>query len=118
VAFEVAAFYFYDRTRREAGVDIPYKVAIECFTGEGTVNGVRLTDGSEIPADLVVVGIGAAPNTELAAAAGLAVDYTKSTKFRRNPCVKKGGLQWRRTLMALVCRLGFRSPQQSLSHDR
>jgi 3-phenylpropionate/trans-cinnamate dioxygenase ferredoxin reductase component len=50
------------------------KVAIECFTGEGTVNGVRLTDGSEIPADLVVVGIGAAPNTELAAAAGLAVD--------------------------------------------
>jgi len=72
VAFEVAAFY--DRTHREAGVDIHYKVAIECFTGEGTVNGVRLTDGSEIPADLVVVGIGAAPNTELAAAAGLAVE--------------------------------------------
>lgn len=36
--------------------------------------GVELADGSLVPADLVVVGIGALPNTELAAAAGLAID--------------------------------------------
>ena len=36
--------------------------------------GVRLGDGSEIPADIVVVGIGAAPDTGLAAACGLALE--------------------------------------------
>jgi 3-phenylpropionate/trans-cinnamate dioxygenase ferredoxin reductase subunit len=36
--------------------------------------GVVLADGSTIAADLVVVGIGAAPDTRLAAAAGLAVE--------------------------------------------
>ena len=36
--------------------------------------GVVLADDTTIRADLVVVGIGAVPNTELAAAAGLAVD--------------------------------------------
>lgn len=36
--------------------------------------GVHLADGTAIAADLVVVGIGAVPNTGLAAAAGLAVD--------------------------------------------
>lgn len=36
--------------------------------------GVRLEDGREVPADLVVVGIGAAPNVALAADAGLAID--------------------------------------------
>jgi NADPH-dependent 2,4-dienoyl-CoA reductase/sulfur reductase-like enzyme len=37
--------------------------------------GVVVTDaGAEIPADILVVGIGAAPNTELAAKAGLEVD--------------------------------------------
>jgi NADPH-dependent 2,4-dienoyl-CoA reductase/sulfur reductase-like enzyme len=43
--------------------------------GLGTRGGarvVRLDDGSELPADVVVVGAGAAPRTELADAAGLA----------------------------------------------
>lgn len=35
---------------------------------------VRLSDGRVVPASLLVVGIGAIPNAELAAAAGLAVD--------------------------------------------
>ena len=37
-------------------------------------SGIALADGSLVPSDLVVVGIGAVPNTELGAAAGLAVD--------------------------------------------
>jgi NADPH-dependent 2,4-dienoyl-CoA reductase/sulfur reductase-like enzyme len=46
----------------------------EILTTDGRASGVRLADGTVIPADAVVVGIGAAPNTELAAQAGLAVD--------------------------------------------
>jgi 3-phenylpropionate/trans-cinnamate dioxygenase ferredoxin reductase component len=38
------------------------------------VGAVALTDGSLIPADLVVVGIGAVPRTALASEAGLVVD--------------------------------------------
>ena len=44
----------------------------------GAVTGVVLSDGSRIDADLVLVGIGAVPRTELAAAAGLKVDNGSS----------------------------------------
>ncbi|HTJ63686.1 MAG TPA: FAD-dependent oxidoreductase [Alphaproteobacteria bacterium] len=69
---EVADFYV--AAHRAAGVDFHFGVVIERFVGEGSVKAVQLTDGTEIPADAVVVGIGAIPNTELAAAAGLAVE--------------------------------------------
>jgi len=46
----------------------------EILTTDGRASGVRLADGTVIPAYAVVVGIGAAPNTELAEQAGLAVD--------------------------------------------
>ena len=36
--------------------------------------GVTLEDGTEVPADLVVIGIGSMPNVELAAEAGLTLD--------------------------------------------
>ncbi|SDP14342.1 3-phenylpropionate/trans-cinnamate dioxygenase ferredoxin reductase subunit [Pedococcus dokdonensis] len=60
---------------RERGVDLRTSVTIEGIEGDdGAASGVRLSDGSVVPADAVVVGIGAAPNTALAEAAGLAVD--------------------------------------------
>ncbi len=65
---------FYADAHRAAGVDLHFGVVIEGFVGDGSVKAVRLTDGTEIPADAVVVGIGAIPNTELAAGAGLAVE--------------------------------------------
>lgn len=40
----------------------------------GTLVGVRLRDGREIPADLVVASVGVAPRTGIAASAGLPVD--------------------------------------------
>lgn len=40
----------------------------------GAVTGVRLTDGSVLPGDAVVVGIGVVPREDLARAAGLACD--------------------------------------------
>jgi 3-phenylpropionate/trans-cinnamate dioxygenase ferredoxin reductase subunit len=39
--------------------------------GDQQVEGVRLTDGRRVPAELVVVGVGAAPRLELAARGGL-----------------------------------------------
>jgi NADPH-dependent 2,4-dienoyl-CoA reductase/sulfur reductase-like enzyme len=42
--------------------------------GSSKVSAVRTTSGAELPAGLVVVGIGAVPNTGLAADAGLDVD--------------------------------------------
>lgn len=51
--------------RLESGVD-----SIE--TRDGRASGVRLADGRSEPADMVLVGVGAVPNVELAQAAGIA----------------------------------------------
>jgi 3-phenylpropionate/trans-cinnamate dioxygenase ferredoxin reductase subunit len=60
---------------REHGVDLRTGVQVQELLGaDGAVTGVRLGDGSTVPADVVVVGIGAAPNTGLAQDAGLQVD--------------------------------------------
>ena len=60
---------------REHGVDLRTGVQVRELVGEaGRVTGVRLGDGSTVPADVVVVGIGATPNTGLAQEAGLEVD--------------------------------------------
>lgn len=65
---------FYERVHREAGVDLRTGVLLAGFEKSGDALRVKLGDGTGIDADLVIVGIGLIPNTELAAAAGLAVD--------------------------------------------
>lgn len=55
------------------GVTIIEGVGLDRLTGEDQVTGARLADGRDIPADLVIVGIGIQPNVELAEAAGLAI---------------------------------------------
>jgi NADPH-dependent 2,4-dienoyl-CoA reductase/sulfur reductase-like enzyme len=56
----------------ENGVSWRLDTGLAEFTGEGgRVTGVRLDDGSLLPADLVVVAIGAMPRVALAHAAGL-----------------------------------------------
>jgi 3-phenylpropionate/trans-cinnamate dioxygenase ferredoxin reductase component len=63
------------RLHREQGVDLRTGTGVRGFRGSGgPVEAVLLDDGTEVPADLVVVGVGAVPNTNLAEAAGLAVD--------------------------------------------
>ena len=54
----------------EHGVDFKSGTGVEAFIGDRAVSGVKTTAG-EIPADLVVVGVGAVPRTGLAEAAGL-----------------------------------------------
>lgn len=57
-----------------AGIDVRLDTAVVEIIGDENahVTGVRLADGASIPADLVIVGVGALPNTELADKAGLA----------------------------------------------
>lgn len=72
IAPEVSAFF--TRIHRDAGVDIRTQALVEAFTGNGNVREVVLADGALLPADVVIVGVGVVPNTELASAAGLSVD--------------------------------------------
>lgn len=65
---------FYAGEHRTHGVRIMLDTGIEAFVGERRVRGLLLADGGEIPADLVVIGIGIVPNTELAAEAGLGIN--------------------------------------------
>jgi 3-phenylpropionate/trans-cinnamate dioxygenase ferredoxin reductase component len=59
---------------REHGVDLRFGVQVAEITGSGgQADGVRLADGSHIPADAVVVGIGITPNSQLAEAGGLEI---------------------------------------------
>ncbi|CEJ14785.1 Putidaredoxin reductase [bacterium YEK0313] len=65
---------FYADVHRAAGVDLRLGARPVAFQGNGQVTGVRLADGAVIACDSVLAGIGAVPNTELAAGAGLAVE--------------------------------------------
>ena len=62
---------------RSHGTDVRTGVsvtAIEQADDKLKVGGVRLGDGELVPADLVLVGIGATPNVDLAVSSGLDVD--------------------------------------------
>ena len=59
---------------QENGVDLRCGVQVAEITGSGgRADGVLLTDGSRIEADVVIVGVGITPNSQLASAAGLEV---------------------------------------------
>lgn len=65
---------FADLHRRN-GVRLRCAVQIAEITGDGDhATGVRLSDGSHIPADAVIIGAGITPNTHLADRAGLKID--------------------------------------------
>ena len=64
---------FYADLHRSRGVHLVLDARIAALQGEGgMVDHVAMADGSRHEADLVVIGIGVLPNTELAQAAGLA----------------------------------------------
>jgi 3-phenylpropionate/trans-cinnamate dioxygenase ferredoxin reductase subunit len=64
---------FYQNEHRAHGVDLRTGVAVDCLEGDGTkVTGVKLADGSVLPADLVIVGIGIIPSVGPLLAAGAA----------------------------------------------
>ena len=63
---------FFRDAHEAMGVRFAFGAAVTAIVGRGSrAVGVALADGRELPADLVVVGIGVLPNGELAEAAGL-----------------------------------------------
>ncbi|MFM9373610.1 NAD(P)/FAD-dependent oxidoreductase [Streptomyces sp. Da 82-17] len=61
------------RLHERGGVRLVTGTGVAAIEGETAVTGVRLADGRLFPADVVVVGIGATPNTEWLAGSTLAV---------------------------------------------
>ncbi len=55
----------------EFGVNLVCNARVAGFGGDDRVESVRLEDGWELPADIVVIGIGVLPNTEWLADSGL-----------------------------------------------
>ncbi len=60
---------------QEQGVELHLNTAVERFVGETAVEAVESEAGTT-PADLVIVGVGVAPNVELAEAAGIDLGAT------------------------------------------
>jgi 3-phenylpropionate/trans-cinnamate dioxygenase ferredoxin reductase subunit len=65
---------FYRDLHAAHGVEMHFGVGTESLVGSGTVEGVRLADGSTLAADVVVVGVGVEPAVELAEKAGIDVE--------------------------------------------
>ncbi|HKS60332.1 MAG TPA: FAD-dependent oxidoreductase [Xanthobacteraceae bacterium] len=63
--------HFMQDFHRNRGVDIRLGARLAAIEGDGNVAQVRLGDGTTLPADLVLLAVGARPNDDLAAAAGL-----------------------------------------------
>lgn len=73
VAAPETSAYFRD-LHHSHGVKILESTGLERLIGAPHVTAARLTDGREIPADFVIVGVGITPATALAEAAGIAID--------------------------------------------
>ncbi|MEM7221638.1 MAG: FAD-dependent oxidoreductase [Pseudomonadota bacterium] len=69
VAPEISAFYEAAHTAK--GVKLLTGVGVTGFEPSPEALTVLCSDGSSVPADLVIVGVGVVPNSELAEAAGL-----------------------------------------------
>jgi len=64
-------------------IDILGSEKVEAFLGDGKVEKVRLSSGREIDADMVIIGIGARGNTDLAEKAGLEIGPTRGIGVNR-----------------------------------
>lgn len=58
----------------DRGVQVATGSGVKELVGNGKVSGVILQDGSELPADAVILSMGYRPNTELARAAGISIN--------------------------------------------
>ena len=58
---------------KKNGVNIITNTRVESIIGNGKVEKVKLSDGREIKADMVLIGIGSKPNVEIAKNAGIAL---------------------------------------------
>ncbi len=63
---------------QKRGIVLKTSARVESIVGKEHVEAVKLSDGTQIEADTVIIGIGAVPNVELAKKAGLRVGLTGS----------------------------------------
>ncbi len=73
---------YFRALHRHHGVEIIEGVGVEALLGKGRITGARLADGREIEVDFAIVGVGVAPRTALAEAAGLAMENGIKTNAR------------------------------------
>ncbi|WP_353403112.1 NAD(P)/FAD-dependent oxidoreductase [Duganella hordei] len=66
---------FYERLHAEEGVTILCNRTVNALLGQRDVEAVVCEGGETLRADLVIVGIGVTPHTDLAAAAGLTTNH-------------------------------------------
>jgi 3-phenylpropionate/trans-cinnamate dioxygenase ferredoxin reductase component len=66
---------FVQRYFEAKGVKFLFSTGVDVLEGDGRVRSVVLSNGTSIPADLVVAGVGATLNVELAEDAGLRMDH-------------------------------------------
>lgn len=65
---------FFRDLHRSHGVDIREGVGLDRLLGSDAATGARLTDGTELDVDFVIVGVGIRPATDLAELAGAELD--------------------------------------------
>jgi len=67
----------------QRGVNLIKNDRVEAIVGNGSVNGVSLSSKKTIKADVVLIGIGSKPNTEIAKEAGININEKGSIKVNR-----------------------------------
>ncbi|MDU8912619.1 NAD(P)/FAD-dependent oxidoreductase [Aestuariicoccus sp. MJ-SS9] len=73
---------YFRELHRARGVDIREGVGLTRLTGDGAVTAAELSDGSTLPVDFVIAGVGIQPDTALAEAAGLKIENGIKTDAR------------------------------------
>jgi len=65
---------YFRELHKSHGVNIVEGVGLDTLIGKGRVTGAKLTDGTTLDVDFVIVGVGISPATALAEATGLEID--------------------------------------------
>ncbi|MBN1375678.1 MAG: FAD-dependent oxidoreductase [Dehalococcoidia bacterium] len=67
----------------ETGVKILVNTKVEAILGNGTATAAKLSGGAELKTDMIILGIGAVPNTNLAQSAGIELGFNKAIRVDR-----------------------------------
>jgi nitrite reductase (NADH) large subunit len=69
-----AAAHLLQRAIEQRGIEVRCKANTHAILGTDKVTAVKLDDGTELPADIVVMAVGIRPSTQIAKDAGIAVN--------------------------------------------
>ena len=72
-----------EKVLTDRGIELLVNSKVEAILGDNQVSGLRLSGGKELRADMVIVGVGVVPNTELAKKAGLEIGPARAIAVDR-----------------------------------